>query len=46
MEVTTKDIILMRNMDNGLPSTVVPVVYQDDEGLEEPPILIMKLSKN
>ena len=41
MEVTTKHIIPLNR-----EKTVVPVVYEDDQGREEDPILIMKLSKN
>lgn len=41
MEVTTKHIIPIN------PGTMVrPVAYEDDQGREEDPILIMKLSKN
>jgi DNA-directed RNA polymerase alpha subunit len=41
MEVTTKHIVPMN-----LESSVRPVFYEDDQGKEEDPILIMKLSKN
>ena len=42
MEVTTRHIVPV-----GMPSTsVAPVVYLNDQGREEDPILIMKLSKN
>ena len=41
MEVTTKHISPLI-----LDSDVAPVVYRDDQGKEEDPILIMKLSKN
>jgi len=29
-----------------IENPVIPVAYQDDEGNEEDPILLMKLSKN
>jgi hypothetical protein len=41
MEVTTRHIVAL-NRDK----TVTPVVYLNDQGKEEDPILIMKLSKN
>lgn len=44
LEVTTKHITQVSS--RGDSSSVVPVVYQDDHGNEEHPILIMKLSKN
>jgi DNA-directed RNA polymerase alpha subunit len=42
MEVTTRHIVPL-NRDKG---TVMPVAYLNDQGKEEDPILIMKLSKN
>lgn len=41
MEVTSRHIVSLR--DGG---SVMPVVYLNDQGKEEDPILIMKLSKN
>jgi DNA-directed RNA polymerase alpha subunit len=44
LEVTTKHISQVSS--RGEQSSVFPVVYEDDHGHEEHPILIMKLSKN
>lgn len=41
MEVTSRHIVALRD---GI--SVMPVVYLNDQGKEEDPILIMKLSKN
>ena len=41
MEVTSKHIV---GLNGG--GSVMPVVYLNDQGKEEDPILIMKLSKN
>jgi len=43
-EVTSNDFVLEAGEDDR--HKVVPVRYFDDNGLEEHPILIMKLSKN
>lgn len=42
-EVTSNDIQLENGNEN---AGVMPVRYIDDKGIEEDPILIMKLSKN
>jgi hypothetical protein len=44
MEVTSRHIEAL--VPTGMPGAVMPVVYLNDQGKEEDPILIMKLSKN
>ena len=44
MEVNTRHIVAISN--NQQEQMVLPVMYIDDKGREEDPILIMKLSKN
>lgn len=43
MEVTTKHIVAV---DSDNYKGIIPVTYFDDNGREEDPILIMKLSRN
>jgi len=43
-EVTSNDFV--QEMGDEKARTVMPVKYYDDNGVEEHPILIMKLSRN